>query len=151
MTNSINQTSQFHKIMLNWTKSQIRVVPRPRKFNFPQLNKLIKLNHQDQFNNISQQKPNDQFWKKRLKSIKTLIFLRFEIFPKRIKKKCMKHENKWKRKGKKVLLALEVKSPWRNLKENDKKFLWTLTDWRERERTFWKSLNNDKHVKNLCF
>ena len=65
----------------------------------------MKFNYKDQFNNIPQQKPDEQFWKKRMKSTKTPIFLRFEIIP-----KCMKHESKWKRKGKKVLPALEDKN-----------------------------------------
>ena len=60
----------------------------------------------------------------------------------------MKHENKWKRKGKKVLPALEVKNPWRNLKENDKKFFFEPWPNEEREKELLKSLNSDKHVKN---
>ena len=65
-----------------------------------------------------------------------------------MKKKCMKHENKWKRKGKKVLPALEVKNPWRNLRENDKNL--ALNPWliEERERKafekFGKVLNTWK-------
>ena len=62
-------------------KSPIRVVSSPRKFNFSQINKLIKLIHKDLVYSIPQQKPNDQFGKKMLKSTKTPIFLRFEIFP----------------------------------------------------------------------
>ena len=62
-------------------KSPIQVVSRPRKFNFSQINKLIKLIHKDHVYSIPQQKPNDQFGKKMLKSTKTPIFLRFEIFP----------------------------------------------------------------------
>ena len=57
----------------------------------------------------------------------------------------MKHENKCKRKGKKVLLALEEKNLAKFLEENDKNLIWTL-DWskREREELFekvWKWLN----------
>ena len=60
----------------------------------------------------------------------------------------MKHENKCKRKGKKVLLALEEKNLAKFLEENDKNLIWTL-DWskREREELFekvWKWLNTWK-------
>ena len=61
--------------------------------------------------------------------------------------KHMKHENKWKRKGKKVLRALQDKNPRRNLRENDKNLLWIL-DRSKRERKafekFEKVLNTWK-------
>ena len=54
-------------------------------------------------------------------------------------KKNAWNENKWKRKGKKVLPALEVKNPWRNLRENNKKFSFEPWPIEEREnKTFEK-------------
>ena len=129
MTKFINQTSQFHQFMLNWTKSPIWIVSSPRKFKFSQFIKLIKLNHKDQFNNIPQEKPNDQFTKNWLKTPKTPIFIGSKL-----SLKCMKHENKWKRRGKKVLPALEDKNPWRNLRENDKKSCFESWPIKEREK-----------------
>ena len=122
-----NLISQFHWIKHNWTKSPNRVVSSPRNFNFSQIIKLIKLIHIEQFYIVSQQKPIDQFPKKRLKSTKIPNYHSFEILPKmHKKKKCMKHENKWKRRGKKVLPALKDKNPWRNLGKNDKNLAWNL-------------------------
>ena len=81
MTKWIDNTSQFHQIKLNWTKTPIRVVSSPRNFNFSQFIKLIKLNHKDHVNTIQQQKLIDQFWKKSLKTPKTPNFYKFEILP----------------------------------------------------------------------
>ena len=68
-------------------------------------------------------------------------------------KKCMKDENEWKMKGKKVLPAVEDKNPWKFLREKRKKkknLALILTDWRERERNnFWKSLNSDRTREKL--
>ena len=53
----------------------------------------------------------------------------------------MKLENKCKRKGKRVLSALEEKNLAKELAENDKKnLIWALTNWIESEflKTFWK-------------
>ena len=57
--------------------------------------------------------------------------------------KCMKHENKWKKRGKKVLSALEDKNPWRNLRENDKNS--DLKPWpiEEREKSVLKKFESD--------
>ena len=52
----------------------------------------------------------------------------------------MKHENKRKRKGKKVLPTLEVKNPWRNLKENDKKFCFEPWLIEEREKELFEKV-----------
>ena len=59
-------------------------------------------------------------------------------FSQNVEKKYIKHENKWKRKGKKVLLALEVKIPWRNLRENDKKICFESWPIEEREKEFFE-------------
>ena len=49
----------------------------------------------------------------------------------------MKHENKCKRKGKKVLPALKEKNVAKILEENDKNLIWTLDrSNREREEPF---------------
>ena len=143
MIKSINQTIQFHQFMLNWTKSPIWIVSSPRKFKFSQFIKLIKLNHKDQFNNIPQEKPNDQFTKNWLKTPKTPIFIGSKLSP-----KCMKHENKWKRKGKKVLLALKDKNLWKDLRENNKNL--ALNPWsnEKREKSFWKFWKSVEHVKS---
>ena len=126
----INPTSRFHQIKPNWKKSPIRVFSSPRNSKFSQFNKLIKLNHKDHVYNIPQQKPINQFWKKRLKSTKIPNFLRFENIP-----KCMKIDNKWKRRGNKVLLALNDKNLAKRLEENNKKnWLDALTDQIEREK-----------------
>ena len=67
-------------------------------------------------------------------------------------KKCMKYENKWKRRGKSVLPKLEDKNPWKFLRENDKKLPLNLDrSKRERERTFEKVWIVIEHVKNLWF
>ena len=63
----------------------------------------------------------------------------------------MKLENKWKRKGVKVLPALEDKNLAKESEENDKNLLWPL-DRSKRERImfqkFWKC---DEHVKLKVF
>ena len=52
----------------------------------------------------------------------------------------------------KGLTSLRSQKPLKKFEGKWQKILlWALTDQRERERTFWKSLNSDKHVKNLCF
>ena len=64
----------------------------------------------------------------------------------------MKHENKCKKKGKKVLLALEEKNLAKILEENDKKKLASiLGPIEQRENVFWKSLNSEEHVRNKGF
>ena len=132
--------------MVNWTKTPIRVVSSPKKFNFSQFIKLIKLNHKDQFIITQQQKPIDQFWKKLLKTTKT------SIFSLKCMKKCMKNEINWKRKGKRVLPVYEDKNTWKNLRENNKNLDFESRSVEERERkAFWKNWNSDEHVKSLCF
>ena len=84
----VNLTSQFHQFKPNWTKTPIRVVSSPRNIKFSQFIKLIKLIHQEQFYIVLQQKPIDQFPKKKLKSSKIPIFLRFENNPKCMTKIC---------------------------------------------------------------
>ena len=71
----------------------------------------------------------------------------------------MKHENKWKMRDIKVLMALDDKNPWKKFEGKWHKIvLWILTDRRERERerererkSFWKSLNRDRTCENLRF
>ena len=63
----------------------------------------------------------------------------------------MKHENKCKRKGKKVLLALEEKNVAKILEENDKNFARSLVPIKQRENMFWKSLNSEEHMRNKGF
>ena len=55
----------------------------------------------------------------------------------------MKHENKCKRKGKKVLLALEEKNLAKFLEENDKNLIWTLDRSKRERRTFLKKFKSD--------
>ena len=62
----------------------------------------------------------------------------------------MKRENKCKRKGKKVLLALKEKNLAKSLEENDKNLIWTL-DRLKRKRTFLKKFESDLQVKNKGF
>ena len=64
---------------------------------------------------------------------KTPIFLRFEIYP-----KCMKHENNWKMKGKRVLPALEDKNLWKFLRENEKNLALNLDRSRRKRKAFEK-------------
>ena len=131
MTKSINQTSKFHQFKPNWTKTPIRVVSSLRNFKF---SKLIKLIHQEQFYIVPQQKAIDQFPKIKLESSKIPISLRFKNIP-----KCMKIENKWKRRGNKVLPALKEKNLAKILKENDKNLLWLLERSKRERKVFWKS------------
>ena len=55
----------------------------------------------------------------------------------------MKHENKCKRKGKKVLPALEEKNLAKPLEENDKNLIWTLDRSKRERRTFLKKFVSD--------
>ena len=65
--------------------------------------------------------------------------------------KCMKNENNWKRKGKRVLPVLEDKNPWKKFERKwQKSWLWIWIGRRER-KTFWKSWNSDEHMKSLSF
>ena len=130
----VNLTSQFHQFKPNWTKTPIRVVSSLRNFKFSKFIKLIKLIHQEQFYIVPQQKAIDQFPKKKLESSKIPISLRFKNIP-----KCMKIENKWKRRGNKVLLALKEKNLAKILKENDKNLLWLLERSKRERNVFWKS------------
>ena len=50
----------------------------------------------------------------------------------------MKTENKWKRKGNKVLPALEEKNLAKISKENDKKLLWLLDQSKREKKVFEK-------------
>ena len=53
----------------------------------------------------------------------------------------MKHENKCKRKGKRVLSALEEKNLAKILEENDKNLIWTLDrSKREREKNLFEKV-----------
>ena len=66
-------------------------------------------------------------------------------------KKCMKLENKWKRRGIKVLPALEDKNLAKDLKENDKNLLWPL-DQSKRERIVFENIwKSDEHMKLKVF
>ena len=55
----------------------------------------------------------------------------------------MKHENKCKRKGKKVLSALEEKNLAKILEENDKNLIWTLDQLKRERKTFLKKFESD--------
>ena len=55
----------------------------------------------------------------------------------------MKHENKCKRKGKKVLLALEEKNLAKILEEKDKNLIWSLDRLKRERRTFLKKFESD--------
>ena len=123
--------------MLNWTKSPIRVVSSLRKFNFSLFIKLFKLNHKDQFYIIPQQNPLINFERKDWKHQKPQIFIGSK-FSLKCMKKCMKHENKWKRRGKRVLPALEDKNLWKFLRENDKSWLDLDRLKRESQKVFEK-------------
>ena len=63
----------------------------------------------------------------------------------------MKLENKWKRKGIKVLPALEDKNPWRNLRENDKNSDWKPWPIKEREKSVLKKFESDWTRENSVF
>ena len=63
----------------------------------------------------------------------------------------MKHENKCKRNGKKVLLALEEKNLAKLLEENDKNLARSLGPIEQRDNVFWKSLNSEEHMRNKGF
>ena len=57
-----------------------------------------------------------------------------------------------KRKYIKVLLALEVKNPWRNLRENDKNLALNLRPIEERERKAFEKFESDTtHEKLMVF
>ena len=134
----VNLTSQFHQFKPNWTKTLNRVVSSPRKLKFSQFIKLINLNTKEQLHIIPQQKPIDQFPKKKLESSKIPILHRFEIYPTMHE---LMHEtiNKWKEKSNKVLPALKDKNLAKILKENDKNFLWLLDRSKRERKVFWKS------------
>ena len=64
-------------------------------------------------------------------------------------KNAWKQENKWKRRGIKVLPALDDKNPWRNLGENDKNLSWNLRPIEEREGEAFESFEIVfEHVRN---
>ena len=63
----------------------------------------------------------------------------------------MKLENKWKRKGIKVLPALEDKNPWRNLREDDKNSDWKPWPIEEREKSVLKKFESDWTSENSKF
>ena len=56
---------------------------------------------------------------------------------------CTKHENKCKRKGKKVLPALEKKNLAKFLEENEKILIWTLDRSKREIRNFLKKFESD--------
>ena len=65
--------------------------------------------------------------------------------------KCMKQENKWKKKGIKVLPALEDKNLAKESEENDKNFLWLLNRLKRERIEFEKFWKSDEHVKTQSF
>ena len=119
----INPTSQFYQIKPNWTKSPIRVFSSPKNPKFSQFNKMIKLNHTVHVYNILQQNPLINFERKCLNQQKTQNSLGSK-FPKYAWQKCMKLENKWKKKGNMVLLALGEKKPCRKIGGKWQKIGW---------------------------
>ena len=79
------------------------------------------------------------FERKGLNQQKSQILLGSKISP-NAWQKCIKTENIWKRRGNKVLPALDDKNLAKDWGENDKKtWLEALTD-RIREKEFWKFL-----------
>ena len=66
-------------------------------------------------------------------------------------KKCMKHVNKCKRRGKRVLPALEDKNLAKSLRENDKKLIGSLDRSKRERKVFLKSLKVIEHVKTQSF
>ena len=88
------------------------------------------------------------FQRKGLNQQKSQIFIGSTFSPKCMKK-CMKHENKWKRRGKKVLLTLEDKNPRRNLGKNDKNLAWNLRSIKERERKAFEKFKSDRTREKL--
>ena len=81
---------------------------------------------------------------------KSQIFIS-STFSLKCMKKCMKHENKWKRRSKKVVPALEDKNPWRNLRENDKNNDWKPWPIEEREKSVLKKFESDWTHENSKF
>ena len=137
----INLTSQFHQIKHNWTKSPNWVVSSPRNSNFSQNTKLIKFKHKDHFYSVHNKNPLINFQRKGLNYQKSQICIGSKI-TQQCMNLCMKIENKWKRKGNKVLPALEEKNLAKFWRKTTKKF--PLNPWliEEREKSFWKFWNS---------
>ena len=81
--------------------------------------------------NIIGTKPNDQFHKTWPESSKTPNMYRFEI----PKLKCMKCENKNKKKGKRVLLVFGERNLAKRMIKNNKNLRWSQVRIREREKS----------------
>ena len=63
----------------------------------------------------------------------------------------MNNENKWKKKGKKVLPALEEKNLAKIQEEKDKKLARSLGPIEQKENVFEKSLNSEEHMRKQRF
>ena len=81
--------------------------------------------------NIIGTKPNDQFQKTWPESSKTPNMYRFEI----PELKCMKCENKNKKKGKRVLLVFGERNLAKRMIKNNKNLRWSQVRIREREKS----------------
>ena len=147
MTKSINQTSQFNYLMLNWTKSPIRVVSSPRKCNLSQFIKLIKLNLKGQFTIIQQQKTIDQFWKKIARTSKNPNFMKSKNSP----LNAWKMKRNWKRKGIIVLPVLEDKTLEKKWGKTTKKFALNLDRSKRVRKAFENFWNSERHMREKAF
>ena len=141
-----NQQANFINFNPIEQNPQIGFKINPRIFNFSQNPKLIKLTNKDHVYNNIPTKPNDQFLKNNIETIKIPCLKRSENFPKMHE---IMHENmkirtkggvKWSYRpwGRKTLQKLGRKQ--------QKIFTGALPSRRERERKVWKSsLNQSKH------
>ena len=66
-------------------------------------------------------------------------------------KKCMKHVNKCKRRGKRVLPALEDKNLAKSLRENNKKLIGSLDQSKRERKVFLKKFESDRTRENSKF
>ena len=133
-----NQQANFINFNPIEQNPQIGFKTNPRIFNCSQNPKLIKLtNIYHEYINI-EAKPNDQFQKKKDWFNKNLNFEKFQKFLKNAWVYAWKHENKSKRKGIKVLLALWEKNIAKIWLKTTKNLHWSIAK-SERERKVWKS------------
>ena len=147
---SINLISQFHQIKLNWTKTPNRLVSSPRISNFSQIIKLIKLIHKITFILSHNKNPLINFQRKGLNQQKSQNFIGSK-FSHNAWKICMKHENKWKRRGIKVLPALEDKNLAKCSRENDKKLIGSLDRSKRERKVVLKKFESDRTRENSKF
>ena len=77
---------------------------------------------------------------------KPQIFHRSKIIP-----KCRKNENKWKKKGKRVLPMYEDKNLAKESEENDKKLIGSLDQSKRERKEFLKKFESDRTCENSRF